>query len=134
MVEESMFPAAARDDAKQALKQVTFPVLDKGFVRLIDFMGSDAAIVQAARVSYGSGTKSVSDDETLIRYLMRNYHCYDDQTEVLTTEGFKRWNDVTEDDLLGCWDEEVGSLVYEKSEYLTKDQYSGKMYQVVLAF
>lgn len=48
--------------------------LDKGFVRLIDHMGDDASIVQMARVSYGDGTKSVSDDEKLIRYLMRNRH------------------------------------------------------------
>ncbi len=51
-----------------------FRILDKGFVRLIDIMGSDASIVQAARVSYGKGTKSVSEDKSLIRYLMRNKH------------------------------------------------------------
>ena len=51
-----------------------FPVLDDGFVRLIDYMGSDGSIVQAARVSYGKGTKTTSDDRSLIRYLMRNYH------------------------------------------------------------
>jgi len=49
-------------------------VLDKGFVRLVDSMGSDAAIVQAARVSYGNGTKSVREDKALIRYLMRHEH------------------------------------------------------------
>jgi thymidylate synthase (FAD) len=49
-------------------------VLDKGFVGLIDYMGDDAAIVQAARVSYGAGTKSVNEDRGLIRYLMRNSH------------------------------------------------------------
>ena len=49
-------------------------VLDKGFVRLVDSMGSDTAVVQAARVSYGAGTKTVSDDETLIRYMLRNHH------------------------------------------------------------
>ncbi|TAE27895.1 MAG: FAD-dependent thymidylate synthase [Candidatus Kapaibacterium sp.] len=48
--------------------------LDKGFVRLVDSMGSDAAIVQAARVSYGAGTKQVSEDRGLIRYLMRHAH------------------------------------------------------------
>jgi thymidylate synthase (FAD) len=51
-----------------------FPVLDDGFVRLIDYMGNDDSIVQAARVSYGKGTKSVSDDRGLIRYLMRHRH------------------------------------------------------------
>lgn len=51
-----------------------FKVLDEGFVRVIDYMGSDASIVQAARVSYGAGTKAKSDDNTLIRYLMRHHH------------------------------------------------------------
>ena len=49
-------------------------VLDHGFVRVIDYMGDDAAICQAARVSYGKGTKSVSNDAGLIRYLMRHWH------------------------------------------------------------
>lgn len=51
-----------------------FPVLDDGFVRVIDYMGSDESIVQAARVSYGKGTKKVSEDRGLIRYLLRNRH------------------------------------------------------------
>lgn len=51
-----------------------FPVLDHGFVRVIDYMGSDAAIVQAARVSYGRGTKRMHEDAGLIRYLMRHSH------------------------------------------------------------
>ena len=51
-----------------------YPVLDHGFVRVIDYMGDDAAICQAARVSYGKGTKSVSNDRGLIRYLMRHWH------------------------------------------------------------
>ena len=50
------------------------PVLDHGFIRVIDYMGDDAAITQAARVSYGKGTKSVQNDEGLIRYLMRHWH------------------------------------------------------------
>ncbi|HET8630297.1 MAG TPA: FAD-dependent thymidylate synthase [Thermomicrobiales bacterium] len=49
-------------------------VLDHGFVRLVDYMGDDAAIVQAARVSYGPGTRKVSEDKALIRYLLRNLH------------------------------------------------------------
>ncbi|WP_208348229.1 FAD-dependent thymidylate synthase [Pseudaestuariivita rosea] len=51
-----------------------YDVLDHGFIRVIDYMGDDAAITQAARVSYGKGTKSVSNDEGLIRYLMRHWH------------------------------------------------------------
>lgn len=50
------------------------PVLDHGFVRVIDYMGDDAAIVQAARVSYGKGTKKVNEDKGLINYLMRHWH------------------------------------------------------------
>jgi thymidylate synthase (FAD) len=51
-----------------------YDVLDHGFIRVIDYMGDDAAICQAARVSYGKGTKSVQNDEGLIRYLMRHWH------------------------------------------------------------
>lgn len=51
-----------------------FPVLDDGFVRAVDYMGGDRSIVQAARVSYGAGTKRVSEDRGLIRYLMRHRH------------------------------------------------------------
>ncbi len=50
------------------------PVLDDGFVRLIDYLGDDSSIVQAARVSYGAGTKKKSEDRELIRYLMRHRH------------------------------------------------------------
>ncbi|MDQ7816821.1 MAG: FAD-dependent thymidylate synthase [Melioribacteraceae bacterium] len=51
-----------------------FPVLDDGFIRVVDYMGSDESIVQAARVSYGKGTKKVTEDRGLIRYLMRHHH------------------------------------------------------------
>ena len=50
------------------------PVLDHGFIRVIDYMGDDSSIVQAARVSYGKGTKQVSTDSGLIKYLMRHWH------------------------------------------------------------
>lgn len=57
-----------------AILGVEHKVLDHGFVRVIDYMGDDAAVVQAARVSYGKGTKKVSDDANLINYLSRNHH------------------------------------------------------------
>jgi thymidylate synthase (FAD) len=60
--------------ALEALLYQPFPVLDHGFIRVIDYMGDDAAIVQAARVSYGRGTRRVSEDAGLIRYLMRHRH------------------------------------------------------------
>ena len=50
------------------------PVLDHGFIRVVDYMGDDSSIVQAARVSYGKGTKKVSTDSGLIKYLMRHRH------------------------------------------------------------
>jgi thymidylate synthase (FAD) len=59
------------------LEKVLFeamPVLDHGFIRVIDYMGDDTSIVQAARVSYGKGTKKVSTDSGLIKYLMRHWH------------------------------------------------------------
>jgi len=75
---------AARDQRTQtrratvpALEDVLFspiPVLDHGFVRVVDYMGDDGAIVQAARVSYGRGTRKVSEDAGLISYLMRRRH------------------------------------------------------------
>ena len=58
----------------KSLKGKRIKVLDDGFVELVDWMGSDAAIVQAARVSYGEGTKRISQDRGLIRYLMRHRH------------------------------------------------------------
>lgn len=58
----------------EQLRWKKFPVLDDGFVCLVDVMGDDSAVVQAARVSYGVGTKRVSDDRTLIRYLLRHRH------------------------------------------------------------
>lgn len=73
-----------RTNPKQTLRAVSegmeahlykaHEVLDHGFIRVIDYMGDDAAICQAARVSYGKGTKSVQNDEGLIRYLMRHWH------------------------------------------------------------
>ncbi len=69
--------APTRRATVPALEAIMFdaiPVLDHGFVRVIDYMGDDAAIVQAARVSYGRGTRKVSEDAGLIRYLMRHRH------------------------------------------------------------
>jgi thymidylate synthase (FAD) len=60
--------------ALEAMMFHAIPVLDHGFVRVIDYMGDDAAVVQAARVSYGRGTRRVSEDTGLLRYLMRHRH------------------------------------------------------------
>jgi thymidylate synthase (FAD) len=76
--------AAARDKSSATLRPsvpaleamlfTALTVLDHGFVRVIDYMGDDAAVVQAARVSYGRGTRKISEDDGLIRYLMRHWH------------------------------------------------------------
>ncbi len=66
--------AHSRAEAGEELLDTEYPVLDKGFVRLVDYLGSDERIVQAARVSYGSGTKTFREDRGLIRYLLRNGH------------------------------------------------------------
>jgi thymidylate synthase (FAD) len=69
--------ASTRRATVPALEEILYeplPVLDHGFVRVIDYMGDDAAVVQAARVSYGRGTKRTSEDAGLIRYLIRHRH------------------------------------------------------------
>ncbi|TVQ27113.1 MAG: FAD-dependent thymidylate synthase [Spirochaetaceae bacterium] len=68
----------------EAILDKEFPVLDKGFVRLVDYMGGDQRIVQAARVSYGEGTKSYRQDAALIDYLLRNEHTSPFEQVVLT--------------------------------------------------
>jgi thymidylate synthase (FAD) len=63
-----------KSDALDDILGKPFKILDDGFVRVVDYMGNDSSIVQAARVSYGKGTKKVSRDRELIRYLLRHQH------------------------------------------------------------
>ncbi len=68
---------STRREVSPGLEEVlyeAFPVLDHGFVRVMDYMGNDSAIVQAARVSYGKGTKKLTEDRGLIHYLLRHAH------------------------------------------------------------
>jgi thymidylate synthase (FAD) len=74
MSEEERAPKRAAVAALDEILDQEIRVLDRGFVRVVDYMGDDAAIVQAARVSYGKGTKSLRDDTALIRYLLRHRH------------------------------------------------------------
>ena len=71
---ENRQSALERNAQVESLRWKKFSVLDDGFVCLVDVMGDDSSIVQAARVSYGEGTKTVSDDRTLIRYLLQHRH------------------------------------------------------------
>ncbi|QNT78231.1 FAD-dependent thymidylate synthase [Entomobacter blattae] len=69
--------AQTRRSTVPALEEILYhpyPVLDHGFIRVVDYMGGDDAVVQAARVSYGKGTRKISEDTGLIRYLMRHWH------------------------------------------------------------
>ena len=68
----------------EAILDKEYPVLDKGFVRLVDYYGGDQRIVQSARVSYGEGTKSVSQDGALIDYLLRHQHTSPFEQVVMT--------------------------------------------------
>ena len=77
LAEQRTHRAETRRPTVPALEELLFapiPCLDHGFVRVVDYMGDDAAVVQAARVSYGKGTRKVSEDRGLIRYLMRHRH------------------------------------------------------------
>lgn len=68
----------------EAILDKKFPVLDHGFLRLVDYLGGDERIVASARVSYGSGTKSTRQDKALIHYLMRNLHTSPFEQVILT--------------------------------------------------
>ncbi len=65
---------ARKNESADKLLGLYFPVLDHGFVGLVDYFGSDASVAAAARCSYGAGTRSVSDNRNLIRYLIRHQH------------------------------------------------------------
>ncbi|MDR2028846.1 MAG: FAD-dependent thymidylate synthase [Treponema sp.] len=68
----------------EAVLDKEFPVLDKGFIRLVDYLGGDERVVQSARVSYGSGTRTYREDAGLIDYLLRNHHTSPFEQVVLT--------------------------------------------------
>ena len=74
VISESNYTKRATVPAVEDLLYKHLPVLDHGFIRVIDYMGDDNAIVQAARVSYGKGTKQLNQDKALINYLMRHRH------------------------------------------------------------
>jgi thymidylate synthase (FAD) len=102
---------ASRAELIDELRWRKFPVLDDGFVCLVDVMGEDASVVQAARVSYGEGTKRVSDDRTLIRYLMRHRH-----TTPFEMAEFKFLVRVPMD----CWRQWIRHRMASVNEYSTR--------------
>ena len=74
MISRSQTKRDSFAETMNRLMEKSFPVLDQGFVRVVDYMGGDDSIVQAARISYGDGTKRIHEDRGLIRYLMRHRH------------------------------------------------------------
>lgn len=114
-------------DAMDAILGVEYPVHNFGFVRAVDYMGTDASIVQAARVSYGQGTKTPSEDRDLIRYLLRNKHCYADSMQVLTTEGWKKWRDLGESADFLVPDPKTNRLLVERLN-IVRFEHSDDMY------
>ncbi len=102
---------ASNSETVEALRWKKFPVLNDGFVCLVDTMGDDSAVVQAARVSYGEGTRHVSDDRTLIRYLMRHRH-----TTPLEMAEIKLLVRVPMD----CWRQWIRHRMASVNEYSTR--------------
>lgn len=101
------------------LRWKKFPVLNDGFVCLVDVMGDDAAICQAARTSYGNDardgeTSAEKDDRHLIRYLMRHRHCYAPSMQVLTARGWLAWGDCRPEETFLVPDPDTRSLRPEK--------------------
>ena len=73
-------------------------VLDKGFIRLIDSMGSDKRIVDSARISYGGESKGEEQDKKLLFYLYKHKHCFLPHMQVLTIEGWKTWKECKQEE------------------------------------
>lgn len=112
------------------------PVLDKGYVKLIEHWGGgeakdhESGIIEAARQSTDGNFKGWDNDAKLLKYLWDHKHCFDAQTEVLTDRGFVAWPDVRNDDLLYTHDPETDSSTYECPSALQVFAHSGAMYQV----
>ena len=112
----------------EVIPDSSIPVLDHGFVRLDAAMADDLSVVNAARVSFARRREEVDDaDAGLIRFLMRDRHgCYDDATEVLTGEGWKRWPDVTGEESFATRSVD-GRLEYQPALRLVRKDYRGHM-------
>ena len=111
---------------------ITISVGNNGFVTLVDKMGSDLSVVNAARVSMGKKHDVFTpEDEKLINYLAREGHtCYDAHTEVFTNFGWKFWGEILLTDKLAAVNPD-GTFKFETPKRLVADDYSGKMLQVI---
>ncbi len=96
-------------------------VLDKGFIRLIDSMGSDKRIVDSARISYGGESKGEEQDKKLLFYLYKNKHCFLPHMQVLTTEGWKTWKECKQEETFLVPDIATKELKPEKLSVIQKE-------------
>jgi len=126
--DEFVIRSAEHDETFRVWQPQYRKVLDTGFVGLVDFMGDDSSIVNAARVSYGKGTKKVNSDKGLIRYLMRHLHCYHPDMEVLTIEGWKKWCECNSVETFLVPNPDTRSYTVEELEVKSFD-YDGIMYE-----
>src|SRR5215475_6615944 len=112
----------------EVITENTIPVLDHGFVRLDDSMASDLSVVNGARVSFARHkTEMDESDEGLIRFLMRDRHgCYDDATDVLTDDGWRRWPDITGEERFATLSP-LGTLEYQPARRVVHKELKGHM-------
>jgi thymidylate synthase (FAD) len=112
----------------EVIPENTIRVLDHGFVRLDDSMASDLSVVNAARVSFARRKDEMDEsDEGLIRFLMRDRHgCYDDKSEVLTTNGWKQWPAVNGSELFATLSR-AGQIEYQPALRVVHKEHRGHM-------
>jgi thymidylate synthase (FAD) len=123
------------NELAEALLDERMEVLDHGFVQLVDYMGGDRRIAEAAWVSsideVDAEKKKPAAIKRIIRYMMEHGHtCYDEKTEVLTKYGFVPWSNLAPGAELGVWNPDTQSLQYEQPKRLVRERYDGKMYRV----
>lgn len=96
----------------------TIKVLDHGFVRYVDHMGSDERIVEAARISFKSPSKGERADKKLLQYLYKNKHCYHEDMQVLTVSGWKKWKELKSKEKFLVPNPETNELKIEELDVL----------------
>lgn len=102
-------------------KVIEIPVLDKGYVRLVDYMGDDKRIVDSARISYRGKSKGDEADKKLLFYLYKNRHCFLPDMQVLTIEGWKAWKECKNEETFLVPDIKTKELMPEKLSVFRKE-------------
>lgn len=101
-------------------------------VELIDFYGGDSRVVQSARVStLGANEPEPGEGKGLVKFLLREGHCYDGETDVLTRRGWVNWVDVQDEDEFCTVDLDSNEVTYSRASSITRQHYSGEMVRIV---